>query len=179
MSMFELIDNNITDKNTRHSYIDVYNIEFEKFKYTKSNILEIGICSGGSIKLWNDYFTNATIYGLDINDAPTWLKDYSERIKLFECDAYNYDFVEEEFINKSIKFDIIIDDGPHTVDSMLYFVLYYRQLLNPGGILVIEDILCDEVIETIKRLYPDENIKVFDMIEGHCDDNRLLFIYGI
>jgi hypothetical protein len=35
-------------------------------------VLEVGINLGGSIKLWNDFFVNANVYGLDtmnINDV--------------------------------------------------------------------------------------------------------------
>ena len=37
------------------------------------NVLEIGVQDGGSIKLWHDYFQNATIYGLDVKKiSDTW-----------------------------------------------------------------------------------------------------------
>ena len=71
MSLLELIDNSLTDKNTTHSYIELYQELLYSKKETATNVLEIGIGNfkeknGGSIKLWRDFFTNATIYGLDI-----------------------------------------------------------------------------------------------------------------
>jgi hypothetical protein len=73
MSLEQLVDNSKTDKNTRHSYLSLYEELLKSKKETAKNILEIGIGSsdqgitnGGSIKLWHDYFTNATVYGLDI-----------------------------------------------------------------------------------------------------------------
>ena len=66
MSLEQIVDNTRTDKNTTHSYLPLYESLFKNKKETAQNILEIGIQNGGSIKLWRDYFINATIYGLDI-----------------------------------------------------------------------------------------------------------------
>lgn len=181
MALINLIDNTLTDKNTYHTYIEVYDVEFFPYKFTTNNILEIGVYKGGSIKLWADYFINANIYGIDINDSPTWIKEYSNRIKLFKQDAYNYESIKSTFIDNNITFDIIIDDGPHTVDSALLFFLHYRQLLNSGGILVLEDIMYDEIITSIMQLYPNENIKCVDMRHRTAhfgfNNTRLLILY--
>jgi hypothetical protein len=44
----EIVDNSLTDKNTLHSYLDLYYSLLHKKKYTAQNILEIGIHIGGS-----------------------------------------------------------------------------------------------------------------------------------
>ena len=68
-----LVDNERTDKNTLHSYLDLYENLFADKKESAKHILEIGIANGGSIKLWKDYFTNATIHGIDIiNNNKKW-----------------------------------------------------------------------------------------------------------
>ena len=69
MSLKELIDNTRTDKVTIHSYVDLYQELLIKKKETAKNVLEVGICEGGSIKLWSDFFINADVYGLDIMDS--------------------------------------------------------------------------------------------------------------
>ena len=85
MSLTEIVDNSMTDKNTIHSYLELYqNLLFKK-KETAKNVLEIGINKGGSIKLWNDFFTNATIYGLDINNIDTVSKDILNKEKIILC----------------------------------------------------------------------------------------------
>ena len=66
MSLEQIVDNTRTDKNTTHSYLPLDESLFKNKRETAQNILEIGIQNGGSIKLWRDYFINATIYGLDI-----------------------------------------------------------------------------------------------------------------
>ena len=92
MSLEELIRNDKTDKNTTHSYIPLYQKLLEGKKETAKNVLEVGIYDGGSIKLWSEFFTNATTYGLDIiADYHIWdeLKN-KYRIKLYTSyDAYD------------------------------------------------------------------------------------------
>ena len=56
-----------TDKNTRHSYLSHYDKLFLSFKNKKIKLLEIGISTGGSIMLWNKYFTDCTIFCIDLD----------------------------------------------------------------------------------------------------------------
>jgi hypothetical protein len=64
MSLIDIVDNTTTDKNTVHSYLDLYERLLKSKKKTALNVLEIGVHFGGSIKLWHDYFENAVVYGL-------------------------------------------------------------------------------------------------------------------
>lgn len=133
--------NYTTDKFSSHSYLDSYDSILARKKDTALNVLEIGISKGGSILLWRDYFTNAQIYGLDIDPLPEdIINDSKERINTFQANAYDEKFIKENFVNKGIKFDFLIDDGPHTLDSMKFFATYYSMLMAPGAIMIIEDI---------------------------------------
>lgn len=127
-----------TDKNTCHSYIEnFYEIEFEEYKNSKINLLEIGIETGGSLKLWKEYFQNSNlIVGVDISDDkidPRY-KNISG-VEMYFGDAY-----EEFFKNTLGEFDIIIDDGPHTLESQLKFIELYLPKLKSNGLFVIEDV---------------------------------------
>ena len=187
--LIDLIDNTKTDKNTSHSYIDTYEILFSSKKNNPNNILEIGIGEpklnkdhGGSIKLWHDYFPNSIIYGLDIININEVNEDIvlKDRIKLLtSIDAYNIKFIKETFIDNDIKFDILIDDGPHTLESMIFFIKNYINILNKNGILVIEDIPNIEWIDILKDSTPDEykdKIEVVDLrnIKNRGDDIMLI-----
>jgi len=66
MSLEKIVDNRRTDKNTIHSYLPLYQKLLISKKETAKNVLEVGIHNGGSIKLWNDFFINANIYGVEI-----------------------------------------------------------------------------------------------------------------
>jgi hypothetical protein len=52
-----------SDKDTSHNYLPVYQQEFDKIEDIK--ILEIGVCFGGSLVLWNEFFVNSEIHGID------------------------------------------------------------------------------------------------------------------
>ena len=175
----ELVDNKITDKNTVHSYLDLYQDLLCVKKETAKNILEIGIHCGGSIKLWHDYFQNAMIYGLDIDPIDRFMTDEiknKERIYLFtSVDAYNENYFNSNFLSKKIKFDFILDDGPHTLESMKKFINLYSKVMTDDGILIVEDVQDWNWIETLKNEVPDhlkEFVKVYDLREkkGRYDD---------
>ena len=104
MSLQEIVDNSRTDKNTAHSYLPLYQNLLIRKKETAKNVLEIGICNGGSIKLWNDFFVNANVYGLDImNIDDVWegIKNSEKIILHTSTDAYNTDFFTNQFLNKN------------------------------------------------------------------------------
>jgi hypothetical protein len=35
---------------------------------------------------------------------------------------------------------MVLDDGPHTLESMIKFIEFYSQILADDGILIIEDV---------------------------------------
>jgi hypothetical protein len=169
MSLEEIVDNSRTDKNTVHSYLPLYQKLLLNKKETAKNVLEVGIYLGGSIKLWNDFFPNATVYGLDImNINSVWEGiQNNEKIVLYtSTDAYNDDFFITNFLNKNIRCDFMLDDGPHTLESMKQFIKLYSQIMTDNGILIIEDvqswdwlnILINEVPKHLKQF-----IKIYDL----------------
>jgi len=181
MSLIELINNDRTDKNTIHSYLDIYEKLLESKKETANKILEIGISQGGSIKLWHDYFKNATIYGLDIIKIKDIWKEIknNKRIILGCFDAYNSYFVNNQFVNKNLKFDVLIDDGPHSLESMIFFIENYLQLLEPDGIFIIEDVQSMDWVEDLKKIVPNEFkefIEIYDLRENKNRYDDILFV---
>jgi len=181
MSLFELIDNSRTDKNTTHSYLERYETLFQVKKDTAKNILEIGIQDGGSIKLWYDYFLKATIYGLDIRKIKdVWPEIKNKpRIKIGCFDAYDKKFIENQMKPLNVKFDIMIDDGPHTLDSMISFIENYLPMLADDGIFVIEDVQSIEWIETLTNVVPDEMkqfIEIYDLRENKDRYDDIIFV---
>lgn len=170
MSLSEIVDNSRTDKNTVHSYLELYQKLLVDKKDTSKNVLEIGIgdggqgiTNGGSIKLWHDYFLNANVYALDIQHIDNiWdeIKNNERIILHTSVDAYTEEFVKTEFIDKNIKFDMMLDDGPHTLESMKLFIQLYAPLLADNGILIIEDIQDPKWINELYSVVPS-NLKSF------------------
>lgn len=152
-----------------HVYVEeVYGKYFKNRKDTTLNVLEIGIDNGGSLLLWQDYFYNAIIHGTDIRHCH--VVDGQPRIVQYTMDAYaNASKFEDGF------FDIMIDDGPHTLESMVLFIKNYSSKLKPGGIMVIEDIPKLEWKDTLFSALPHELLKyakVHDMrsMKNNFDD---------
>lgn len=177
MSLSDIVDNSRTDKNTIHSYLELYTSLLSCKRETAKNVLEIGIgegqgiTNGGSIKLWCDYFVNAKVYALDIQHIDAvWdgIKNNERIILLTSTDAYNEDFFRENFINQNIKFDFMLDDGPHSMESMIKFIQLYSQVMTHDGILIIEDVQDWSWIETLSNAVPEDlkkYIKFYDLRE--------------
>lgn len=174
MSLIELINNSRTDKNTTHSYLETYEALFHKKRATTLNVLEIGVQDGGSIKLWHDYFPNATVYGLDIRkirDMWDVLKN-KPRIKLGCFDAYDQTVFDTQIATLNTKFDILIDDGPHTLESMFFFIDNYCKMLSDDGILVIEDVQSIDWINELKMRVPNDLQEFIEIYDLRINKNR-------
>jgi hypothetical protein len=182
MSLSELVDNSITDKNTTHSYLELYQKLLVDKKESAKNILEIGIgdggqgiTNGGSIKLWHDFFTNAIIYGLDIqhiNNIWDGIKNNNRIVLYTSIDAYSKEFVSSEFIEKGIKFDMMLDDGPHTLESMKAFIELYSPLLSDNGLLIIEDIQHPTWIYELYKVVPHHLKQFVSAYDLRSNKNR-------
>jgi len=183
MSLVEIekVISGYTDKNTVHSYLPTYDMLLKPIKDTAKNILEVGIGdfkekNGGSLLLWTNYFTKATIHGVDILSLDRVLDNVisDQSIKLYcNSDAYNKNFISTNF--KDIEFDFLIDDGPHTLESQEKFVELYSQLLSKNGILIVEDVQNIEWLKNLKNKTPEhlkQYIKIYDLREnkGRYDD---------
>jgi len=188
MSLIDIVSNNLTDKNTVHSYLELYQQLLSNKKETAKNVLEVGIGNffeknGGSIKLWRDFFTNATIYGLDILPIDRVIDELltDNRVVLHtSIDAYNSDFFKTHFLDKNIKCDFMLDDGPHTLESMLQFIKLYSQIMTDDGILIIEDVQSIDWIDILKNEVPEDMkqfIKVYDLrANKNCYDDIVFTI---
>ena len=169
MSLAQISDNSRTDKNTVHSYLPLYQELLISKKETAKNVLEVGIDRGGSIKMWSDYFTNATVYALDIQPLENFwdgIKNKERIILHTSTDAYNNDFFITHFLNKNIKCDFMLDDGPHTLESMKQFIKLYSQIMTDDGILIIEDVQSWDWIDILKNEVPEhlkQFIKIYDL----------------
>lgn len=180
-----LLENNIngfdghsgTDKNTTHSYIDAYENLFKRYKDKENNILEIGIHYGGSILLWQEYFKKSKLDFIDIvnNIHLNINSKISDRCNLYFFDAYSDENVNK--LTKNKKYDIMIDDGPHTLESQMLFITKYLPHLNKNGIMVIEDVQNISYIDHLINLVPHNyTYKVLDLrgIKNRYDD--ILFV---
>jgi hypothetical protein len=127
-----------TDKNTTHSYGQIYDHIFLKYKETCGNILEIGISGGHSLLAYADYFQTATIYGLDIEDKCNSDTKNHPRIKLQFGDAKSDEIVKSY---EGKYFDLIIEDASHLPEDQIRHFMDYSKFLKDGSIYIIEDVV--------------------------------------
>lgn len=142
----------------RHNYTIEYHKLFGKKRNKIKNVFEIGIGSqnpqipnnmgqGGipsaSLRGWKEYFPNATIHGADIDK--TILKN-EEKIQTYYVDQKDEKTIQEMWNHPSLKtktFDIIVDDGQHTLETNINFLKNSIHLKKPKGTYIIEDINTD------------------------------------
>jgi predicted O-methyltransferase YrrM len=171
-----------TDKDTWHSYVNSYEKLLEPFQNKACNVLEIGVFEGGSAILWHEYLPKSQLVLVDIQNqiAPKiQVAMDPKRWNLHVRDAYREDTVMELQKKCPGGFDIIIDDGPHSLDSQVFVIESYLKLLKKGGILIIEDIEQIDHIPVLSAKVPSEQrlqVEVIDLrrLKGRFDD--ILFI---
>lgn len=127
-----------TDKSSRaHGYLDFYERFFAEIKYENIKLLEIGVFTGQSARMWELYFPFGQITGLDIN--PITLKYGKGRVKVVLADQSDEQQLTEIGEERG-GFDIIIDDGSHIWEHQkISFRSLFRFLVS-GGFYVIEDL---------------------------------------
>jgi hypothetical protein len=150
-----------TDKNPNaHNFTPIYNNLLKSMINDKFNFLEIGVFYGSSIKMWNDYFNNAIIYGADTfkgkqgngryfnnpeyfyNQWQLYKNTIYNRVELIKLDQSSIDELKN-FVNycksNNIKFKVILDDASHLMRDQQITFYYLFQLLDDNGLFIIED----------------------------------------
>ena len=127
-----------TDKAIDHNFTPFYDSFLNSYRETFKNVLEIGVQYGPSIRMWSDYFPNANIYGADIK---LLIEKENDRIFLFDkIDQSNRDDLEKLINQSTDEFDLIIDDGGHTMEQQQISLGYLFSFVKPGGFYILEDI---------------------------------------
>lgn len=121
----------------RISYLHFYEQYLQPFRHQPINILEIGVRSGASLRMWREYFTRARIVGLD-ND-PACKQHEGDRISVEIGDQSDPASLEKA-CSQVRSFDIIIDDGCHLIPHILASFQYLFPRLSSKGLYIIEDL---------------------------------------
>ena len=128
-----------TDKNSYfHNYTKVYSKYFDSMHTDKIRFMEIGIYHGNSVKLWESYFTNAELHFVDINGLQ--IQYHSPRAQYHFVDQANIADMQALAKNIGGNFDIIIDDGGHTMVQQINSFKALFPSIKSGGVYVIEDL---------------------------------------
>jgi hypothetical protein len=127
-----------TDKSSEHhNYCDKYDKVLLPLREQFTNVLEIGVLDGQSLRMWEEYFPNARICGLDIN--PECKCHETGRIKIIiadQGDEIQLKQAGEEFG----LFDMILDDGSHKHKHQILSYKVLFPFIKRGGLYIVEDI---------------------------------------
>lgn len=185
-----VLQNSGSDKSTVHNYHHLYSFILNKFENNSDcNILEIGMGTnnpnlvstmgsdgvpGAALFAFSKYFDKANIYGADIDRNIIFNKD---NIKTCYVDQLNLDSFED--LNTTfgnIKYDLIIDDGLHSIGSNFNTLLFALEHVKPDGWIVIEDISKFYVTNWFTI---DYMLKRVDNIKTYMINSRVAHVYAI
>jgi hypothetical protein len=106
-----------------------------------ARVLEIGIGTpeamahvpgyrpGASLRMWRDYFPNAEIFGVDIDERALFSED---RIKTV--------WGSQDQVQSVGGVDLVIDDASHCPEDQINSASVLFPQLKPGSLYIIEDI---------------------------------------
>jgi ubiquinone/menaquinone biosynthesis C-methylase UbiE len=153
-----------TDKGSKfHNYTKIYEKYFESIRDSEVNLLEIGVSRGGSLDLWERYFQNGKFVGVDINKDCLKYKNNRSEVRI--GNQFDKTFLTS-VCSELGPFDIIIDDGYHSSDSIIIGFETMWPYLKSGGFYVIEDIHCVYIQEPGRKL-----MEYFNSLLGHINMN--------
>lgn len=124
-------------------YFDMYDKHFARFRGTDVRMAEVGVFSGGSLKMWRWHFgERAHIYGIDISNR-TQVYEKNEHFGrpdgIFVGDQGDPDFLKR-FVGAVPQIDIFIDDGSHAPEHQKATFKAVWPHVSPGGVYWCEDV---------------------------------------
>lgn len=145
-----------SDKGFRlHDYTQLYHRWFRDTRRYILNIFELGLGTnnpnlpssmgiygkpGASLRGWREYFPISNIYGADIDRDILFSEDRIQTFYVDQLDEVKIQSMWKENLD-DLLFDIIIDDGLHTLDANICFLKNSIHKLSSNGVYVIEDVI--------------------------------------
>jgi hypothetical protein len=121
-----------------HNYSEPYAYYFAAIKDKPIKFLEIGMHRGVSVQLWENYFKNAELHFVDINF--NLVQYFSKRSRYHLADQADPNQLIQVMKETGGEFDIIIEDGGHTMVQQITSFVTLFPYLKSGGLYIIEDL---------------------------------------
>jgi len=160
-----------TDKGTKykggsgHGYTPFYHKLFQDIQVKR--LLEIGICwevQAASLRMWEEYFPEAEIIGLDIDPAKM-VND--GRIKSYLVNQASGESLGVFVFAHPGPYDVIIDDGSHALYDQIISAIYLMPCLNKNGVYIVEDVQNARGLRDALSMYSTETIEFNpDAVDG-------------
>ena len=123
-----------------HDYLAAYDRHASQFRGRSVNVLEIGVCHGGSLQVWKRYLgPNATVHGIDILEICRQVEE--PRIHIHHCDTGDLDSIRLA-LSKIGPLDLVVDDGSHIGEHQIRCFEEIFPILRDGGVYFVEDLQC-------------------------------------
>ena len=162
---------NIRTDKISHGYLQVYDPLFMSLD-SISNVLEIGVYNGDSLRLLQNYFPNSNIYGFDL--TPPRDHHYNDRFKVLLGNQEDRDDLNHIFNSIDGDLDLIIDDGGHTMkQQQTSFGFLFRHLKN-GGVYIIEDLHTSRYGLSSEYINKDDLITTLDMLQNFKNTSNII-----
>ena len=122
---------------TAHHYTAVYDRMFSPLRDKPVALLELGVCTGASMRMWADYFAHrdSKLVGIDIDLSLLGGTISDPRVTLHEGDQSDTNLLGPP----SRQFDIIIDDASHVSSKTIESFQAWWPYLRDGGVYIVED----------------------------------------
>jgi hypothetical protein len=151
----ESFKRNKSDKaGPNHRYDLIYQPIFEELGFEQDlNILEIGLGTnnpafvssmgrkarpGSSLYAYKELFSNAKIYGADVDKEILFEEDRIKTSFVDQLDFSTFQTMHNNF-NKP-EYDILIEDGLHSITASLNTLIFGLQTVKNSGYIVLEDL---------------------------------------
>jgi capsular polysaccharide biosynthesis protein len=126
-----------TDKSSAlHDYLAVYDATFAHLRDKPIQLVEIGVHKGSSLRMWEEYFPRARLFGIDI--SPDCQQYTTERATVLIGDQSKPQFLDQ--LARKLWPTILIDDGSHVWRHQIETLQTLLPMVRPGGFFVVEDI---------------------------------------
>jgi cyclopropane fatty-acyl-phospholipid synthase-like methyltransferase len=152
---------NFGDKGTAHNYLPTYERFLDRTEGV--TLLEIGVLFGHSIAMWEEYLTDSTVIGLDLDISQLWF--LPERV--YQCDGT--DTAAVEALLPGMTFDYVVDDGSHRVEDQIAALDVFLPRLKQDGRMFVEDIAGDDALAAIRE-YLGNRYMTYHVYDGRGPD---------
>ena len=126
-----------TDKSSlAHGFLPHYARAFASLRAMPINVMEIGVSDGPSARMWRDYFLNGHVIGIDIQERCR--ESAGDRLTIEIGSQSDPQFLDE--MMERHQPSIIIDDGSHLPEHVIFTFTHLFRRLPKGGCYVVEDL---------------------------------------
>jgi hypothetical protein len=92
---------------------------------------------GASLRAFRDFLPNAMVWGADIDERILFEEERIRTVYIDQTKPASFEAVADSI---GEGFDLMIDDGLHSLDANFRSLAFFLDRLKPGGAAVIEDI---------------------------------------